>query len=285
MLAELLTYLRCPVCHTGLTGQPRSLRCRSGHSFDLARQGYVNLTAGRTTAAGDTASMVAARAGFLASGSYDFLATALAGAAAGYRPDGLVVDAGGGTGYHLARVLDARPAGIGLTVDASKPALRRAARAHRRAGAVLADTWHELPLRDRAATVLLNVFAPRNGLELHRVLAPDGVLLVVTPTPAHLAELPAALPPAEGLRLLSVDVDKPERLAATLRPWFRPAAGTTHTRRLRLRRELVRALVGMGPSAAHTDPDALARAVAELPDPFPVTASIHLTPHHPAPSG
>jgi 23S rRNA (guanine745-N1)-methyltransferase len=282
VLAAVLPYLRCPVCHTGLSVAGRSLRCRQGHHFDLARAGYAPLTTGKLTHPGDTAAMAAARASFHSAGGYDFLATALAAAAAGCRPGGLVVDVGGGTGHHLARVLDARPAAVGLTVDVSKPALRRAARAHPRAAAVLADAWRELPLIDRAATVLLNVFAPRNGPELHRVLAPGGVLLVATPTPAHLAELPAALP---GIRLLSVDPGKPDRLSATLEPWFRPVTSTTHVHRLRLTRPLVSALVGMGPSAAHIDPEALARAVERLVEPLPVTASVQLTRYAPRPTG
>jgi 23S rRNA (guanine745-N1)-methyltransferase len=284
VLADLLPYLRCPACHGRLAEQARSLRCGLGHSFDLARHGYLPLTAGRLTHPGDTAAMVAARTDFLASGSYDFLATALVGAASGYRPGGLVVDVGGGTGYHLGRVLEAWPAALGLAVDASKPALRRAARAHPRAGAVLADIWRRLPVVDGAASVLLNVFAPRNGPELQRILRPDGVLLVVTPTPEHLAELPAAFPAGTGVRLLAVDPTKPDRLAARLEPWFRPAGTTSHTRRLRLPHRLVRALVEMGPSAAHLDPTALAGAVATLPDPLPVTAAVHLTRYTPAPA-
>lgn len=276
MLAELLPYLRCPVCRDRLgAGPARSLRCPRGHSFDLARQGYAHLagSSGRPSHPGDPTGMVAARATFLESGHYDFIATALSGAAAGY-PPGLVADVGGGTGYHLARVLDTLPGAVGLTVDASRPAVRRAARAHPRAGAVLADTWRGLPLRDHAATALLNVFAPRNGRELRRILHPDGVLLVVTPSPDHLAELRPALP---GVRLLAVDPAKPERLSATLDRWFRPAGSTVHTHPMALPRDLVPALVQMGPSAPHLDPAALARAVAELPDPFPVTAAVHLT--------
>jgi 23S rRNA (guanine745-N1)-methyltransferase len=288
MLADLLPHLRCPVCHRGLAGRAGGLGCARGHTFDLARHGYVNLAAGRPTHSGDTAGMIAARTALLASGSYDFLAAALATAASRYGSGGLVVDIGGGTGYHLARVLDALPTALGLTVDVSKPALRRAARAHPRAGAVLADVWRELPLPDHTATVLLDVFAPRNGRELHRVLAPGGALLVATPTPGHLAELTAALPATGHLRLLAVDPAKPERLAASLERWFRPTATTTHTRRLRLPRPLVHALVEMGPSAAHTEPAALAAAVASLPEPLPVTASVRLThyaPRAPEPAG
>ena len=68
----------------------------------------------------------------------------------------------------------------GLAVDVSKPALRRAAQAHPRAAAIRADLWRRLPVSDGVAALILNVFAPRNGPEYHRVLRPDGLLLVVT---------------------------------------------------------------------------------------------------------
>lgn len=277
MLTDVLAYLRCPVCGRALAHQPDCLRCADGHTFDVARQGYVDLARGPLRH-GDTAAMVAARETFLAAGGYDFLTAALAGAAAGRT--GLVVDAGGGTGHHLAGLLDALPAAVGLVVDASKPALRRAARAHPRAAAIRADTWRRLPVADGAAAVLLNVFAPRNGPEFHRVLAPDGLLLVASPTTEHLAELRALA----AVRVLEVDPDKPARTAATLAPWFREAGTSVHRRRLRLPHRLVRALVSMGPSAAHTDPAALSRAVAALPDPLPVTAAIRVTRYTPAPT-
>lgn len=88
---------------------PGALRCTRGHSFDRARQGYVNLAAGRAPHSGDTAEMVAARAEFLAAGHYDFITTALCEAARTAYPGGLIVDAGAGTGHHLAAVLDAVP--------------------------------------------------------------------------------------------------------------------------------------------------------------------------------
>src|SRR3954468_1478794 len=78
MIDGALPYLRCPVCADTLCRSERTLRCPRGHSFDLARQGYANLTTGRSSHVGDTADMVADRAAFLAAGHYDFIAAALA---------------------------------------------------------------------------------------------------------------------------------------------------------------------------------------------------------------
>ncbi|MET8360468.1 putative RNA methyltransferase [Micromonospora sp. NPDC005171] len=275
---RILDRLRCPVCGEPLAeataGTTRALRCPRRHSFDIARQGYVNLLAGRAPHGGDSAEMVAARADFLAAGHYDLISAALADAAAqavaGLGAYPLVVDAGAGTGRYLGAVLAALPDAVGLALDVSKPALRRAARAHPRAAAALADTWQRLPLADASTAVLLNVFAPRNGPEFHRVLDPAGTLLVVTPDTDHLAEL------VDALDLLRVDPDKADRVAGSLGGHFTPVSSAVHRAELTLTRLEVATLVGMGPSAWHTDPAALGARLAALPEPARVTVAVRL---------
>lgn len=291
MIADVLPYLRCPVCELPLTstaaGQARALRCARGHSFDIARQGYVNLSRGRAPHGGDSAEMVQAREDFLAAGHYGFLSAALRETAAREsarqradathaRPE-LVIDAGSGPGRHLAAVLDALPAAVGLALDVSKPALRRAARAHPRAGAVLCDTWRRLPVADGSAALLINVFAPRNGPEFRRVLRPEGALLVVTPGEDHLREL------IGSLGLLRVDPAKADRVEGSLGGHFHLVDETAHRQRLVLGRSDVRALVEMGPSAWHSDPVRLTERLAALPEPVEVTASVRLGVWRPRP--
>jgi 23S rRNA (guanine745-N1)-methyltransferase len=240
MHAEIVARLRCPVCRAGLVDAPGALRCATGHSFDVARQGYVNLLAGRPPASPDTADMVAARAAVQAAGHFAPLAAAVSAAVpAG---GGLVVDVGAGTGYYLAAVLDRCPDRLGLAVDVATPAVRRAARAHPRADAVAADAWSGLPLADGCADVLLDVFAPRNGPDFHRVLRPGGTLLVVTPRPDHLAGL---APP------LAVDPEKEQRLEVTLGGWFRLEETTEYRYQLELTPTDARLLLAMGPNAHH----------------------------------
>lgn len=296
MLPDVVRRLRCPVCGQPLAesgaGPGPPLRCPQGHTFDRARQGYVNLLTGRTPHAGDTAEMVAAREEFLSAGHYGLISSALAEAAAratATRADSgsigaegstgpgapLVVDAGAGTGRHLAAVLDVLPDAVGLALDVSKPALRRAARSHPRTAAALADTWRSLPVADGAAALLLNVFAPRNGPEFHRILHPDGALLVVTPAEDHLTELVGVLD------LLRVDPAKQERVAGSLAGHFDRVGGDTRRRVLELTRAEVRTLVGMGPSAWHTEPERLVVRLATLPEPVRVTVAVELGVHRP----
>jgi 23S rRNA (guanine745-N1)-methyltransferase len=239
MIDGALPYLRCPICAQPLTRRERTLRCARGHSFDMAKQGYADLSAGRLAHPGDSAEMVADRETFLAAGHYDFIADALAAAA----PTGFLVDAGVGTGFYLSRALGETSSGVGL--DVSKPALRRAARAHPRAAAVLTDLWRPLPIVDGAAAAVLNVFAPRNGAEFRRVLRPDGVLLVVTPTAEHLRELVAAY------GMIGVDPDKQRRVRDSLDDYFALKGTETLRKALHLTASEARTLIGMTPSAHH----------------------------------
>jgi len=267
MLADVLPHLACPNCGAALTLADAAVRCAAGHGFDLARQGYVNLLSGRTSVTGDNADMVAARTAFLDAGHYAPIAAAVV-AAARAAPPGCVADLGAGTGHYLAGVLDAFGDRVGIALEVSKPALRRAARAHPRLGAVGCDVWGPLPVRDGAISLALNVFAPRNPAELHRVVAPDGVLVVVAPTTEHLAGLVAELD------LLTVAPDKERRVTESLAPGLRLSTQDRCEFELALSHPDVLSLVGMGPSAWHVGLESLRERVAALPEPVRTTASV-----------
>jgi 23S rRNA (guanine745-N1)-methyltransferase len=287
VLDAMMPFLACPYCGAALAGLGGSVRCGAGHVFDIARSGYVSLLpAGAKVAGGDTAAMVQARADFLAAGHFAGLADELgqtassavaAGAAAvGADVAGCVVDVGAGTGYYLAAVLERLPGRAGLALDISKFALRRAVRAHRRIGAVRCDAWRRLPVADSAAALALNVFAPRNGAEMRRILSPAGRLLVVTPTPDHLGEL------IGPVGLLTVDQRKQERLTEKLSPYFALAGRHEHRVMLSLTRGAVTALVAMGPSSWHADPPALAARIGQLREPISVTLAVTLSVYQPS---
>jgi len=267
VLSEAVALLRCPVCTGGLEQGEGVLRCAEGHSFDIARQGYVNLVPGP----GDTAAMVEARDSFLAAGHYARLSAALANSARSAVPHGAIVDLGAGTGHHLSHVLDALPTALGIAIDGSAPALRRAARAHQRVAAVGADAWRDLPLREGTAALILSVFAPRNPAEMSRVLAPGGALLAVTPTTRHLYEL------VGPLGLLSVPEDKADRLDEQLAAHFELDERRSVEHAMFLARDEAAQIVRMGPSAWHVDEQTVAERLALLPDPLTVTVSVMLS--------
>jgi 23S rRNA (guanine745-N1)-methyltransferase len=267
--------LACPVCGAALTPLPDDdgLGCAAGHRFDRARQGHVTLLSpGHRPPSADSAEMVADRVAFLGAGHYAGITRALAAAALdGDRPPGTLLDLGGGTGHHLGGVLDAAPGAVGVVLDSSAYAARRAARAHPRAVAVVADSWARLPVRDAVVDRVLVVFAPRNGPEIARVLRPDGRLVVVTPAADHLAEI------VGPLGLLRVDPDKAARLASSLEPFLQPVGTTGHREELVLDRGAVATLVGMGPHARHVPRAALEAALQTFPDRVPITVAVDIT--------
>lgn len=270
MIDAAVDLLRCPHCAAAFTVDGRSLRCRQGHDFDLAKQGYVNLTDAAQPTHADTAAMVSARAELLGSGRYAAVSEALATAV----PAGVdtVLDVGTGTGHYAAAVLDAHPAARALGLDISVAACRRAARAHRRLAVATADAWTRLPVADACAEVVLSVFSPRNAAEFVRVLRPGGRLITVTPGPDHLIELRSAL------GLLGVEDDKLGRLAEVLgRAGFtRIDQRVVHRRDLWSSDDALRAVL-MGPNAFHTTAETLRTAAARLTWPHSVTIACAIT--------
>jgi 23S rRNA (guanine745-N1)-methyltransferase len=272
VLDDIIRFLRCPYCGAELEREDGALRCRAGHVFNVARQGYVSLLPSDAKAdLGDSAAMVQARTDFLAAGHFATIADKLSqavGAVATTGADGCIVDVGAGTGYYLAAALRRLPGRVGVALDVSKFALRRAVRAHPSIGAVACDIWRYLPVADGTAVVVLNIFAPRNGAELRRIIHPAGRLLVVTPNHDHFSELIAPL------ELLAVDQRKEERLTKQLSPYFDLVERHDHHATLSLGHADAAAAAAMGPSAWHVGSNVLSELVAKLPDPVEVTISV-----------
>lgn len=190
--------LRCPLCSVELAAAAGALVCRNRHSFDLAREGYVTLLQSRrrgAAAGGDSAAQLRYRAAFLDAGHFDAIAATIAEhvlEANAKPPFGqwCVLDAGSGTGHHLAKLAVALPPPvIGLGLDIAKDAVRWAARHWVTLAFAVADLWAEWPVRDAAIDLVISIFAPKNLSEAARVLRPGGWLALVYPGPAHLIEL------------------------------------------------------------------------------------------------
>jgi SAM-dependent methyltransferase len=273
-MADWYSLLACPNCGGDLARAEGALRCAGGHSFDIARQGYVNLLPGGAhTGTADTKEMVAARTEFLARGHFAPLDAALADvvaeAVAGV--GGCIADVGAGTGEHLVAVLERLPERIGLALDVSKHAARRAAKAHPRIGVVVCDAWGVLPVRDGVVAAVMSMFAPRNAAEFARILAPGGALVVVTPTDRHLAEI------IGPLGMISVDPRKDERLEEALAGRFEREGTRVVEGELQLSHADALAVVMMGPSAHHVDPDEARQRAEALLEPLAATLSVSVS--------
>lgn len=244
-LRQVASWLRCPLCADPLLLTDAALTCRHRHAFDVARQGYVNLLGRAAPQHADTPGMLAARDAFLASGCYRPIRDAVAGAAGDATR---VLEAGAGTGWYVAGVLESLPGALGLATDISVPAARRAARAHPRLAAIVADTWAGFPVADGVLDAVLSVFAPRNPAEFARVLQPGGRLVVAVPGVEHLREL------RERHGLLDVAADKLAGVTAAVADHFEPLDTTAVRQQVSLDDELATALIGMGPNAFHGAP-------------------------------
>lgn len=251
----------------------RALRCPERHAYDVAKQGYVNLTGTAQPAHADTPAMVAARAELLGSGRYSVLTDALLADL----PDRLdtVLDVGTGTGHYVSAVLDARPEARALGLDISVAACRRAARAHPFLGVITADAWADVPVVSDSVDLVLSVFSPRNASEFARVLRPGGALMTVTPTADHLIEFRTAF------GLLGVEAGKEDRLAESLE-----RAGLTKGSQHQVTgcepwsdEDAVRAVM-MGPNAFHTTAAEVQAQAAALTWPQSVTISCLVTRWH-----
>ena len=190
----------CPVCGYPLHRRDKALKCENGHSYDIARQGYVNLLMSNASSSkrhGDNRTMVRARQHFLGRGYYDALAGRIEDLAVKYSLHNVsLLDAGCGECWYTARVKKAlenagkkvHAAGI----DISKSALMAA---HSRGGDIktAVASVFSLPIGDDSCNIVLNVFAPCAEKEFARVLKKGGILIRAIPLEKHLLGLKKAV--------------------------------------------------------------------------------------------
>lgn len=190
----------CPVCGGRLTDAGGAVRCPAGHSFDRAKEGYVNLllvSRMHSKIPGDSKEMVAARNRFLNGGGYVPFAAELARLCAelARKKGGVlhILDAGCGEGYYDGAIcaelerqgLPFRLAGF----DISKAAVRLAAKRKLPNAAFAVASSFAAPVESGWADVVLNIFSPFAGEEFRRCLAPGGRLIYAVPTAEHLMGL------------------------------------------------------------------------------------------------
>ena len=182
--------LICPICGKELSQLDKAFVCSDRHSFDIARQGYVNLLTVQqkhSLTPGDTREQVLARRAFLEMGFYEPIAGMLIEAAKKHGITGEILDVGCGEGWYSAKLADAL--NLPLTgLDISKEAVRCAAAKYKNHRWLCATAAH-IPVSDESAQLLTSLFALTLPEEFHRVLKKDGLYFQVLAAQDHLLGL------------------------------------------------------------------------------------------------
>ncbi|WP_343598072.1 putative RNA methyltransferase [Acinetobacter sp.] len=261
-----MQWLMCPVCRENLSLNERTWRCQQGHSFDLAKQGYVNLHVVQhkhSKQPGDTPEAVDARRAFLSAGFYAPLRTAVETILQQYQPKTLL-DIGCGEGYYTqamqAHVQDC------IGVDIAKNAVQRAAKANPNVTWVV-GTGAVLPVLDGSMEICTSLFSPIPQQEILRVLKEDGLCLVVTPAPQHLYAMREAL-------FDQVNPHEPEKFVNQLSDAFELIESQVVDAPLLLKQQDIQNLLAMTPYAYKAKPEK--RQALETLAELHVTASFQI---------
>ena len=271
----MTSILRCPVCRQPLLPTATGYQCAARHSFDAARQGYVNLVLAHkkhSKEPGDDPEMIQSRRRILDLGYYlkvsDGINEAVAAALSGLAGPGecSVLDAGCGEGFYLQRLKEAlnhgsaahlaAPGAIAYHgVDVSKFAVRQATQRDR-AMAWFVASINDLPFLDDSLDLVLSVFSPANIPEFSRILKESGSLVFVSPGPRHLNGLREIIYPVTREHAAPAITEKAKEL-------FSPAAVTRITYPLELTgNQTIMDLLAMTPYYWNIDRETKAKVAA-----------------------
>ena len=188
--------LRCPNCGNALEKQEKAYICPKGHSFDIARQGYVNLLTVQQKHSlnpGDTREQVLSRRAFLEEGYYAPICGALIEEAKNLGISGPVLDIGCGEGYYSSRLAEALDAEL-VGLDISKEAVRCAAAKYKGPTWLTATAAH-IPVEEESVQLITSLFALTLPEEFKRVLRKDGYYFQGLAAQDHLLGLKSIIYP------------------------------------------------------------------------------------------
>jgi 23S rRNA (guanine745-N1)-methyltransferase len=292
--------LICPVCEANLAQAGNTLKCPQSHSFDVSREGYVNLHLARRKrpqVLGDTKIMLRARRDFLDREYYRPLSDAInervyhhladgADARSGPSPIPMcIAEVGCGEGTYIGRLkhyLDSQPMNRNICyfgMDISKEAARLAARRYRDIRFVVASVWRRILFSSHSIQVLLNIFAPRNGAEFDRVITRDGMLLVAIPSPDHLMNL------RSDLGLLGIEPHKEQRVIEQFRGAFKLTGKQTIAFEMHLTGVDMLNLIQMTPNYWHISISRETRDAIQSAESARTEASFTILQFHSRPTG
>ncbi|MCO9050327.1 MULTISPECIES: putative RNA methyltransferase [Acinetobacter] len=239
--------LMCPVCRQRLELVSKTWRCEQGHSYDIAKQGYVNLHVVQhkhSKNPGDTPESVDARRAFLQGGYYQPLQQAVVHLLKDLKAK-MVLDIGCGEGYYTSAMQQVVEQCIG--VDIAKNAVQRAAKLNDKVTWVV-GTGATLPVIDQSMDVCTSLFSPIPQTEILRVLKDDGYLIVVTPATDHLYAMREAL-------FEQVNPHTPQKFVEQLQDLFELKEQQVIDAPLVLDQQALKNLIAMTPYAYKASPE------------------------------
>ncbi|KZY99251.1 hypothetical protein A3746_05635 [Oleibacter sp. HI0075] len=178
--------LICPKCEQPLAANGKQWQCPDRHSYDTAKQGYINLllvNQKKSKNPGDDADMVRARTAFLDSGIYEPISDALNALV----KTGPVLDIGCGEGYYTHRLQQQSGCEI-IGLDISREAIKGACRRTKDIRWLVASGARP-PVSARSIKTIISLFTPLMPQGLDHALADDGEIITVNTGPQHLMQL------------------------------------------------------------------------------------------------
>ena len=190
-----MSVIKCPNCSEQLLKVEANnlYKCINNHSFDMAKQGYVNLlisNKNKDLHHGDSKEMLEARKAVLWNGYYKSISDTLNRRVLGLVKENCsVLDAGSGIGYYLIELKKNLNQNIDYYgIDISKKGIIESAKKEKDIHWIVGSTA-KLPFMDESVNVIISIFSPITLSEVERVLKPGGKFIVISPNEHHLLEL------------------------------------------------------------------------------------------------
>ncbi len=193
-----MSIINCPYCKSSLHDtREKAYVCENNHSFDVAKQGYLNLlpvNQKKSKDPGDNPMMIAARRSFLELGHYDPLIESIKGLVSekiSFETKNITAfDAGCGEGYYSEKALNnlANLETEILGTDISKYAVKNAANKYKN-NFYFVSSIYNLPIANASTDLILSIFSPIAPEEFKRILSKQGRVIIVSPAPGHLCEI------------------------------------------------------------------------------------------------
>lgn len=217
-----INFLICPLDSQKFYLEKNSIKCKNGHTFDISKEGYINLLLSKKKlpgTLGDTKEMLDSRTEFLLSGYYEPLAEEIKNFGkefifSRFKNKGdskCIVEVGCGTAYYIENLRKAIESEkvdtfTYLGTDISKTAVKFASKRIKDVTFLVCDTYSSIPIETGSVALILNVFSPRKIKEFKRLTSENGGVLVVIPNEDHLSEV------IEPLNLMKIEPEKEDKI-------------------------------------------------------------------------